>query len=137
MGTSGGPKERVGAKGPDELRRQIEITRSRLGDTVEELAAKADVKGRARARVHSVRERVPRQAVAVGGAGVAALAAGLYVWRHPTTPPPAPPPLARLRRRLPSSRSLNARGRRLPSSLRSLAPRRRRLPALRSLNPRQ
>ncbi|MGW3423278.1 DUF3618 domain-containing protein [Streptomyces phaeochromogenes] len=39
-----------GAKGPDELRRQIQETRGQLGDTVEELAAKADVKGRARAR---------------------------------------------------------------------------------------
>ncbi|MEV0221336.1 DUF3618 domain-containing protein [Streptomyces sp. NPDC050704] len=39
-----------GAKGPEELRRQIEETRGQLGDTVEELAAKADVKARARAR---------------------------------------------------------------------------------------
>jgi hypothetical protein len=39
----------TGAKGPDELRRQIEETRGALGDTVEELAGKADVKGRARA----------------------------------------------------------------------------------------
>ncbi|MFD5339772.1 DUF3618 domain-containing protein [Streptomyces hawaiiensis] len=39
-----------GAKGPDELRRQIEQTRSELGNTVERLAGKADVKGRARAR---------------------------------------------------------------------------------------
>ncbi|MEU9189933.1 DUF3618 domain-containing protein [Streptomyces sp. NPDC048484] len=39
-----------GAEGPDELRRQIEQTRSQLGDTVEELAAKADVGARARAR---------------------------------------------------------------------------------------
>ncbi|MFC8670736.1 DUF3618 domain-containing protein [Streptomyces sp. NPDC057199] len=39
-----------GAKGPDELRQQIQETRGQLGDTVEELAAKADVKARARAR---------------------------------------------------------------------------------------
>ncbi|TPQ16199.1 DUF3618 domain-containing protein [Streptomyces sporangiiformans] len=39
-----------GAKGPDELRQQIAQTRQQLGDTVEELAAKADVRGRARAR---------------------------------------------------------------------------------------
>ncbi|MEV2191494.1 DUF3618 domain-containing protein [Streptomyces phaeochromogenes] len=39
-----------GAKGPDELRREIQETRGQLGDTVEELAAKADVKARARAR---------------------------------------------------------------------------------------
>ncbi|WP_172638761.1 DUF3618 domain-containing protein [Streptomyces tailanensis] len=161
MGASGGHKQWAGAKGPDELRRQIEMTRSRLGDTVEELAAKADVKGRARARVHSVRERVPGQAVAAGGAGVAAVAAGVYAWRHstmsrPATPlarltklRPAPTPMARLRRQLPSVHSLHARGRQLPSlhsldprghglpSLHSLHPRRRRLPTLHSLDPRR
>ncbi|MDX2931119.1 DUF3618 domain-containing protein [Streptomyces ipomoeae] len=118
MGASGGPKEWVGAKGPDELRRQIEMTRSRLGDTVEELAAKADVKGRARARMHSVQERVPRQAIVVGGAGVAVVAAGVFAWRHyyhdvavraapplmRRAAPPlmrrAAPPLVRLRDRL-------------------------------------
>lgn len=46
-----------GAKGPDELRRQIEHTRKRLGDTVEELAAKTDVKGRARARAADLRDK--------------------------------------------------------------------------------
>ncbi|MEU6099756.1 DUF3618 domain-containing protein [Streptomyces flaveolus] len=46
-----------GAKGPDELRRQIEQTRSQLGDTVEELAGKADVKGRARARAADLRDK--------------------------------------------------------------------------------
>ncbi|MES5822768.1 DUF3618 domain-containing protein [Streptomyces sp. RG80] len=45
----------VGAKGPEELRRQIEQTRSQLGDTVEELAGKMDVKGRARARAADLR----------------------------------------------------------------------------------
>ncbi|MDX3688882.1 DUF3618 domain-containing protein [Streptomyces europaeiscabiei] len=68
----------VGAKGPDELRRQIEVTRAQLGDTVEELAAKADVK----ARVHSAWERVPREAVVVGGAGIGVAAAGVLLWRH-------------------------------------------------------
>ncbi|MDQ1044490.1 DUF3618 domain-containing protein [Streptomyces sp. V4I2] len=47
----------VGAKGPDELRRQIERTRSELGDTVEELAGKVDVKGRARARAADLRDK--------------------------------------------------------------------------------
>ncbi|MFI7411509.1 DUF3618 domain-containing protein [Streptomyces sp. NPDC049627] len=46
-----------GAKGPDELRRQIERTRKQLGDTVEELAGKADVKGRARARAADLRDK--------------------------------------------------------------------------------
>ncbi|WP_405524303.1 DUF3618 domain-containing protein [Streptomyces canus] len=47
----------TGAKGPDELRRQIERTRSELGDTVEELAGKMDVKGRARARAADLRDK--------------------------------------------------------------------------------
>ncbi|MFD3621909.1 DUF3618 domain-containing protein [Streptomyces sp. NPDC058676] len=46
-----------GAKGPDELRQQIERTRSELGDTVEELAGKVDVKGRARARAADLRDK--------------------------------------------------------------------------------
>ncbi|GAA2766181.1 DUF3618 domain-containing protein [Streptomyces paradoxus] len=46
-----------GAKGPDELRRQIEQTRSELGNTVEELAGKADVKGRALARAADLRDK--------------------------------------------------------------------------------
>jgi hypothetical protein len=49
--------EAAGAKGPDELRREIERTRSELGDTVEELAGKADVKGRARARAADLRDK--------------------------------------------------------------------------------
>ncbi|MHC3468530.1 DUF3618 domain-containing protein [Streptomyces sp. 7R007] len=48
---------RTGVKGPEELRRQIERTRSELGDTVEELAGKMDVKGRARARAADLRDK--------------------------------------------------------------------------------
>jgi hypothetical protein len=47
----------TGAKGPEELRQQIERTRSQLGDTVEELAGKMDVKGRARARAADLRDK--------------------------------------------------------------------------------
>ncbi|NEA47169.1 DUF3618 domain-containing protein, partial [Streptomyces sp. SID10815] len=57
QGAGGGSTEAVGAKGPDELRQQIEQTRSQLGDTVEELAAKADVKGRAKARAADLRDK--------------------------------------------------------------------------------
>ncbi|MFI1163623.1 DUF3618 domain-containing protein [Streptomyces sp. NPDC020801] len=56
-GADGGPERATGAKGPDELRQQIAQTRSQLGDTVEELAAKADVKGRARARAADLRDK--------------------------------------------------------------------------------
>ncbi|MFD4263837.1 DUF3618 domain-containing protein [Streptomyces sp. NPDC058534] len=54
---TGSTAQPTGAKGPDELRRQIEQTRSRLGDTVEELAGKADVKGRAKARAADLRDK--------------------------------------------------------------------------------
>ncbi|WP_399121031.1 DUF3618 domain-containing protein [Streptomyces sp. KM273126] len=79
------------------MRQQIAMTRHQLGDTVEELVAKTDVKARARAQVaelrgsashaaHSVRERVPRvrRVVVIGGvgAGVAAAAVGGVVWRQ-------------------------------------------------------
>lgn len=46
-----------GAKGPDELRQEIERTRHELGDTVEELAGKMDVKGHALARVDDLRDK--------------------------------------------------------------------------------
>ncbi|MGW0814911.1 DUF3618 domain-containing protein, partial [Streptomyces viridiviolaceus] len=52
-----------GAKGPDELRQQIEQTRSQLGDTVEELAGKADVKGRAKARAADLRDKAGAMSV--------------------------------------------------------------------------
>jgi HSP90 family molecular chaperone len=55
--TEGEAAQQVGAKGPDELRRQIERTRSELGNTVEELAGKVDVKGRARARAADLRDK--------------------------------------------------------------------------------
>ncbi|MFJ4949146.1 DUF3618 domain-containing protein [Streptomyces sp. NPDC088760] len=47
----------TGAKGPDELRQQIEHTRSQLGDTVAQLVGRADVKGRARARAADLRDK--------------------------------------------------------------------------------
>ncbi len=43
---------------PDELRRDIEQTRAELGETIEALAAKADVKARAHEAVEEARERV-------------------------------------------------------------------------------
>ncbi|ALV49574.1 hypothetical protein GCM10010250_55150 [Streptomyces althioticus] len=52
-----------GAKGPDELRREIERTRHELGDTVEELAGKMDVKARARARADELKDRAGAMSV--------------------------------------------------------------------------
>lgn len=45
-----------------QLREEIERTREHLGETVEQLAAKADVKGRAQARAAELAGQVTRQA---------------------------------------------------------------------------
>lgn len=45
-------------RSPEEIRADIEQTREDLGDTVEALAAKTDVKGQAKAKVESVKEKV-------------------------------------------------------------------------------
>ncbi|WP_371672308.1 DUF3618 domain-containing protein [Streptomyces sp. NBC_00289] len=62
-GTGADAAQAAGAKGPDELRRQIEQTRSQLGDTVEELAAKTDIKGRALARAADLRDKAGAMSV--------------------------------------------------------------------------
>ena len=56
QGTAGAPVTE--AKDPEQLREEIEETRRELGDTVEALAAKADVKARAREKVESTKESV-------------------------------------------------------------------------------
>ena len=53
-GTTGG--EAGAAKSPEELRAEIEETREQLGDTVEQLAAKTDVKAQAKSRVSALRD---------------------------------------------------------------------------------
>ena len=83
----------------DEVRQEIEQTRQSLGDTVDELAAKADVKARmrakaaqanarARARVAEVSGRVGRSQavqrrwpVAVAAGVLAAGAVAIWRWR--------------------------------------------------------
>ena len=56
---------------PEEIRRAIERTRLELGDTVEALSQKADVKEQARQKKAEVQERVksnPTPLLVVGGA---------------------------------------------------------------------
>jgi ElaB/YqjD/DUF883 family membrane-anchored ribosome-binding protein len=58
---------------PEQLRREIERTRRELGETVDALSHKADVKEQARLKTEEVRERVSSNPVplAVGiGAGI-------------------------------------------------------------------
>ena len=60
---------------PEELRREIERTRRELGDTVDALSHKADVKEQARLKKEEVRQRVnedPMPMLAVAG-GIVAL----------------------------------------------------------------
>jgi len=72
----------------DELRQEIEQTRQRLGETVDELAAKADVKARARAKVAEVSGQVRESQivrhywpVAVAAGVLAAGAVVIWQWR--------------------------------------------------------
>ncbi|MFF8035413.1 DUF3618 domain-containing protein [Streptomyces sp. NPDC016626] len=66
-----------GAKGPDELRREIERTRHELGDTVAELAGKMDIKGRARARADDFRDRAGAMTVQLRSSAAHAGEAGM------------------------------------------------------------
>jgi len=66
----------TGQQTPEEIRREIEQTRRELGDTVDALSYKADVKEQARIKKEEVQERVKANpaplAVAIGG-GIALL----------------------------------------------------------------
>jgi hypothetical protein len=77
-GTVGAPVE--GSNDPEQIREEIEATRRELGDTVEALAAKTDVKAHFRTRIERTKASLPGPVVVVGVAA-AAVAAGLVVWR--------------------------------------------------------
>ncbi|WP_314413117.1 DUF3618 domain-containing protein [Streptomyces sp. DSM 40484] len=62
----------AGTEGPAELRRQIEETRTQLGDTVEELAAKADVKARAKVKGDELKGKAAEAGQVVQGKAVQA-----------------------------------------------------------------
>jgi hypothetical protein len=62
----------------EELQQEIEQTRQQLGQTVDELAAKTDVKARARAKATEVSGRV-RQSQLVQRRWPLALAAGVLI----------------------------------------------------------
>lgn len=50
---------------PEEIRAQIDQTREQLGETVEALAAKTDVKARAHDQIESVKETIAQDVAAV------------------------------------------------------------------------
>jgi len=73
------PGAPVSEDDPDEIRAQIEETRHELGETVEALAAKVDVKAQVKDKVEATKEALEQQARrrpgAFLGAGVAMLVA--------------------------------------------------------------
>ena len=56
MSTDGDAQTTPGPESPEAIRADIEETRAELGDTVEALAAKTDVKGRAEDRVEGIKQ---------------------------------------------------------------------------------
>jgi hypothetical protein len=64
---------------PEQIRAEIEATREELGDTVEALAAKADVKAHARERIERAKASLPSPPIMIGVVGV--LVAGFVAWR--------------------------------------------------------
>jgi hypothetical protein len=74
----------------EELHQEIEQTRQRLGETVDELAAKTDVKARARAKAAELSGRVRRSQLLQGRWPVALacgvlIAGSVAVWRWKKT----------------------------------------------------
>jgi ElaB/YqjD/DUF883 family membrane-anchored ribosome-binding protein len=51
----------TGPRDPEEIRRDIEETRAEMGDTVEALSERADVKGQARRRVEDAKSSVSQK----------------------------------------------------------------------------
>lgn len=76
-GAAGAPVE--AAKDPAQIQEEIEATRRELGDTVEALAAKADVKAHARERIERTKASLPNPVVL--GAVAAVVAVGFVAWR--------------------------------------------------------
>jgi hypothetical protein len=69
----------AGAKDPAQIREEIEATRRELGDTVEALAAKTDVKAHVHDRVERTKASLPSPVVL--GVAAAVVVAGLVAWR--------------------------------------------------------
>ena len=68
-----------GQREPEEIRRDIEGTREELGDTVEALAAKTDVKAHAHEKVEDVKQQARDNTVPLAAIGAAVVA--LVAWR--------------------------------------------------------
>ncbi len=77
-GTVGAPIE--AAKDPEQIREEIEATRRELGDTVEALAAKTDVKAHA-PRAGRAHEGVAAEPGRARGGGGGDRSVGFVAWR--------------------------------------------------------
>ena len=74
-----------GPRSPEQLRAEIHQVRRELGDTAAALAAKTDVKARARERAEELKARVqenPTPIAAAAGAFVLTLVAGRLIGRR-------------------------------------------------------
>ncbi|HWE08468.1 MAG TPA: DUF3618 domain-containing protein [Solirubrobacteraceae bacterium] len=69
------PDDAGEAKTPERIRAEIEHTREQLGETVEALAEKTDVKAQARERIETVKEAVAEATPESVGAGVQQISA--------------------------------------------------------------
>lgn len=71
--------------GIDEIQADIEQTRNELGQTVDALSSKLDVKERAKEKADTVRHNVtdnPQRTVPVAAVVVVAAVAGYVIWRR-------------------------------------------------------
>jgi ElaB/YqjD/DUF883 family membrane-anchored ribosome-binding protein len=74
---TGGSQVSAGERSPDEIRADIGATREELGETVEALAEKTDVKEQARQSAGRVADHAKERPVPYAAAG--ALAAGIVI----------------------------------------------------------
>ena len=70
----------TGQRTPEDLRRDIERTRRELGDTVEQLSHKADVKAQVRAKREEVETRARENPLPVGAAAAGIVVGLLALW---------------------------------------------------------
>lgn len=73
---------------PEQIEAEIAVQREQLAGTVDELAAKLDVKAQASARVHALQDRAttdtgkPRPEVLAAAGSLLAMALVLVLWRR-------------------------------------------------------
>ena len=76
---------------PEQIESEIALQREELADTVDELAAKLDVKSRATEKISSLKDSAttdsgsPRPEVLAAAGSLAAMAVVLLLWRHRRT----------------------------------------------------